>query len=122
MFKTKPTWYDLIAVGAVALLACVLICVPLLSPSGAYVEIVTPDGATLYALDEARALTVVSNDVTLLIVIGNGEVLVRESDCPDGVCVASRSISKAGETILCAPAGVLLTVKGGDRNVDFVAG
>ena len=84
--------------------------------------ITTPDGVQVYSLSEARELTFSSNGVTLTVVIENGEVFVKESDCPDGVCVAGGRISKSGETILCAPAKILLTVKGGDGNVDFVAG
>ena len=122
MFQTKPTWRDLLAAGAVLLLACALFCVPLTAKTGAYVEITTPDGVQVYSLSEARELTFSSNGVTLTVVIGNGEVFVKESDCPDGVCVAGGRISKSGETVLCAPAKILLTVKGGDGNVDFVAG
>ena len=122
MFQTKPTWWDLLAAGAVLLLACVLFCVPLTAKTGECVEIATPDGVQVYSLSEARELTFSSNGVTLTVVIGNGEVFVKESDCPDGVCVAGGRISKSGETILCAPAKILLTGKGGDGNVDFVAG
>ena len=57
-----------------------------------------------------------------IIKIVDGKAFVRESSCPDGVCISSGAISKTGETIICAPAGVSLTVKGGDGNVDFVAG
>ena len=63
-----------------------------------------------------------SRGITLFVTVMDGKVDVYKSDCPDGVCVNSAPISKTGETIICAPAGVSITVKGGDGDVDFVAG
>ncbi len=122
MFRTKGSPWDLIAAGIVLLVAVALFCVPLTAKSGAYLEVTTPEGSALYALSEQRELEVTSNGVTLHILIENGSAYVSESSCPDGVCVASGRISRAGQTVLCAPAGILLTVKGGDGHVDFVAG
>ena len=49
--------------------------------------------------------------------IKDGEAFVKSSTCHDGTCMKKGSISKAGQTVLCAPAGVLLRVicrDGGD--------
>ena len=123
MFRTKPSFGDLIAAVAVLLIAVLLIWHPWQGRAdGEILVIVTPDETIEYALSENRTIELESRGVHLCIEIADGKAFVCESDCPDGVCVASASISRTGETILCAPAGVSLMVKGGDGDVDFVAG
>ncbi len=123
MFRTKPSFGDLIAAVAVLLIAVLLIWHPWQGRAdGEILVIVTPDETIEYALSENRTIELESRGIHLCIEIVDGKAFVRESNCPDGVCVASASISKTGETILCAPAGVSLMVKGGDGDVDFVAG
>ena len=123
MFRTKPSFGDLIAAVAVLLIAVLLIWHPWQGRAdGEILVIVTPDETIEYALSENRTIELESRGIHLCIEIADGKAFVRESDCPDGVCVASASISRTGETILCAPAGVSLMVKGGDGDVDFVAG
>ena len=123
MFQTKTSWQDLIAVAVVAIVAVLLLLFPLLNArQGGTLVIVTPDGSKEYSLEQEQTIPVESNGITLEIVISDGAAFVKESNCPDGVCRASKRISKSGESILCAPAGVTLKVKGGQANVDFVAG
>lgn len=123
MFRTKFGLGDVIAAVAVLLVAVLLLWHPWQrSDAGKTVVIVTPDETFEYALSENRKIQIESRGVHLYIEIADGKAFVYESDCPDGVCVASAAISNTGETILCAPAGVSLVVKGGDGDVDFVAG
>ena len=123
MFRTKFGFGDVIAAVAVLLVAAILLWHPWQrSDAGETLVIVTPDETFEYALSENHTLEIESRGVHLCIEIADGKAFVRESDCPDGVCVASASVSKTGETIICAPAGVSITVKGGDGDVDFVAG
>lgn len=42
----------------------------------------------------------------------NGEIYIKESDCPDKVCVRSGRISKSGESIICAPNRVAIKIDG----------
>ena len=123
MLQTKITWQDVAVLLLVLLVALAMILIPVLCrPNATELVITTPEGSTSYLLSKSQTLTVTSREVTLTVVIENGAAYVLESNCRDGVCYRSGSISRSGETILCAPAGVTLTVKGGDRNVDFVAG
>lgn len=41
-----------------------------------------------------------------------GEIFIKESDCPDKVCVRSGRISKSGEGIICAPNRVAVKIDG----------
>ena len=123
MFRTRVSPWDALAVLAVLCGALLLFFHPWLGMSdGETLLISTPDGNAEYSLAVDREIPLTSNGVTLLVVIENGEAYVKRSDCHDGVCVAGGRIRQGGQTVICAPAGVRLTVKGGDGDVDFVAG
>ena len=123
MFRTKPNFGDLLAAVAVLLVAVLLLWHPWQKNNeGEAVVIVTPEQTFEYALSDNRIVEIESRGVHLCIEILDGKASVCESDCPDSVCVHSVPISKSGETIVCAPAGVSITVRGGDGNVDHVAG
>ncbi len=123
MFRTKISPWDCFAAILIVLFAAGLLLYPLLSAEkGSVLVISTPDGAKEYSLAEDQVIVVESNGIRLEIVVQDNEAYVKESDCPDGVCSGSGRIGKSGESILCAPAGVTLTVKGGKSDADFVAG
>ena len=46
------------------------------------------------------------------LVIANGTVSVTEADCPDLICVHHTPISHAGETIVCLPHRVVVSIVG----------
>lgn len=67
-----------------------------------------------YNLDENGEYTVktgIEEENVNIIVIENGEVRVSEADCPDEICVKHRSISKVGETIVCLPHKLVVSVE-----------
>lgn len=123
MFRTKFAVADVFAIVLVLLCAMLLFLQPWASHENGEVLIVTtPQGSEAYSLTQDREFSIASNDITLKITISDGCASVTESDCPDGICLSSDTISMRGETIVCAPAGVSITVKGGRGDVDFVAG
>ena len=123
MFRTKISFGDAIAAVAVLLVAVLLLWHPWqMRDAGKTVVIVTPDQTYEYSLSENRTFEIEARGVHLCIEISDGKAYVSKSDCADRVCESSAPISKTGETIICAPAGVSITVKGGDGDVDFVAG
>ena len=122
MFRTRCAPFDGLAVAFVLLAAVLLLLLPgLLSETGEILVVTTPRGSTEYDLSVNQTFTVSSRGYTLTVMIENGHASVCDSDCPDGIC-RTGTVKHSGETILCAPAGVRLTVKGGDADVDFVAG
>ncbi len=46
----------------------------------------------------------------------NSEIYVKDSSCPDKVCVRSGRISKAGEGVICAPNRVAVEISGKNQN------
>ena len=124
MFRTRVCAADGILILTVLALAGMLLLLPFLqSGTGARLLISTPDGTETYALSENRRIAVSSGGIRLTVEILDGRVRVSESDCPDGVCMASGWIDRPGQSVVCAPAGVRLLIAGEEEtDVDFVAG
>ena len=56
-----------------------------------------------------------------LVVVEDGRAFVREADCKNHICVKSRAISRAGESIVCLPHKMTVSIVGGEPPaVDFV--
>lgn len=45
------------------------------------------------------------------LVIKDGKAYVQEASCPDGICAAHKPISRQGESIVCLPNKVAITVQ-----------
>ena len=89
---------------------------------------VTVDGELTgtYSLSQDRTVEILTgeqNDQRNLLIIRDGEAYVSEASCPDGICAAHRPISRRGESIVCLPHRVVITVRtAGDTNVpDIIA-
>ena len=66
-----------------------------------------------------------SNGDTLRLCLTETEVWVEEADCPTQDCVHTGHISRSGQSIVCLPARVIITLEGGqpaDTGVDVVVG
>ena len=76
---------------------------------------VTVDGKVYgtYTLskDDTIEIKNVDGDVTNTLVIKDGVADVTAADCPDHLCVKQKAISKEGESIICLPNKVVVTVK-----------
>ena len=44
------------------------------------------------------------------LVVRDGQAVMETADCPDGICAAHRPISRMGESIVCLPHKVVVTV------------
>lgn len=50
-----------------------------------------------------------------------GKAFMTEATCPDKLCVQHKPISKDGESIICLPNRVVVTIEGGkERDLDAV--
>lgn len=56
-------------------------------------------------------------------VISDGKVYMEHASCPDGICVSHRAIFRDGESIVCLPNRVVITVVTEDKtdSADIVA-
>lgn len=118
----KKLRYDLILI-AVCLFAALLLWffVALSKEPGEY-AVITVDGEEYarYPLSEAREVVIETERGRNVIEIGNGCADVTEADCPDGLCERQRKIDESGESLVCLPNKVTVTVVGGDAEIDLV--
>ena len=57
---------------------------------------------------------------TNTLLIENGSISVTASDCRGGDCMRFAPINKAGQTIVCLPHHLSITIAGGDYGPDVV--
>lgn len=51
---------------------------------------------------------------TNMLVICDGQAYIKEADCPDGLCIKQGSISQNGQSIICLPHQLVITIEGED--------
>lgn len=118
---------DFIVIGAVAVVVAVLLVVlyGVNSNSGDYVQIeVDTKIVDVLPLDADTEKTIKTDNGTNKLVIKDGKAKMIEADCPDGICVNHKSINRSGESIICLPHKVVVTVvneKAQDDEIDAVA-
>ncbi len=126
--RTRPVALDFIVIFAVCLFAVVLFLLPFFARTeGETVTVVCKkkvNSSVVYEgpLREDKTLELENNGIKLTVVIKDGEAYIFESSCDDRVCVHSGRISSLGQSIICAPAGVIVNVSGGGFDDDISAG
>ena len=119
---------DLILIGSlIVVLALIGLAFWLFRGEGDTV-VVEVDGKVYgtYALDVDRTVEIRTGDggeELNLLVIEGGRARVETATCPDGICAAHRPISREGESIVCLPHKVVITVKlsGGGDGPDIIS-
>ena len=65
-----------------------------------------------YALNEDQVIEI--NDTNTLTISG-GSADMTDADCPDKLCVHQKAISKTGESIICLPNKIIVTIEDGEE-------
>ncbi len=107
---------DFILIGAVVCVALLIgVILYFAGNNGAYAE-VEVDGKVVETLPlgENTTYEISTENGTNTLVIEDGCAYMADADCPDLICVKHRKISKKGESIICLPHKVIVTVVGGD--------
>jgi len=97
--------------------------VQLTADDGAWV-VVSRDGQEIsrYNLDDEQSVSITDESGSNLLVISGGEADVTDADCPDKLCVHQSPISKSGQTIICLPHKLVVSIEGGEASkIDSVA-
>lgn len=120
--KIRKYRLDIIVIAALLVISLsVLLAVKLTRKDGAAVKIEI-DGRTVgeYPLDLDGEYTL--NGGTNVLKIEDGRAYMIHSDCPDHTCERTGKISYAGQTIVCLPNKVSVTVIGTtEDSVDFTS-
>ncbi len=119
--KTKLTFFDILA----ALLVLLIALLPplfgsLAAKEAASVRVISEGGEAIYELSVDREVELRSHGHRLVIEISGGSARVIQSDCDDGICMASGAVRESGDLIVCAPAGVRIEPM--TDEVDYVVG
>ena len=90
--------------------------------SGALTVVVSADGQELDRLPLAQfgTHTYANNGYTLTVTAAGGAVSVTQSDCPGQDCVHSGAVSRAGQSIVCLPARIVVELVGAADGYDLV--
>lgn len=119
---------DIVLIAVIAVIVGILILVlyGFNNHQGAYVQIeIDGETAEVISLDEDLTKEITTPDGGKnTLVINDGSAKMTEADCPDGICVNHKKISRAGESIICLPHKVVITVIGDnetDDGIDAVA-
>lgn len=76
---------------------------------------VSVDGTEIMTLDLNRNDDIViesGNGQTNHLIIEDGEAFLTEASCPDKLCVRQGAISETGQSIVCLPNRVIVTIVG----------
>lgn len=113
---------DFILIGIILLLAFSFLGYQFLKGKDDSAEVlVTVDGKAYGTYDLASDQTVDINGTNTL-VIQDGQADMKDADCPDKLCVHQKAISRDGESIICLPNKIVVTIEGGkESELDAVA-
>lgn len=83
---------------------------------------VTVDGAVygIYPLDEDITVEISSDNGTNVLVIKDGLAFVEAATCPDKICVSHKPILRDGETVVCLPNRVVISVSSTKDGPDMI--
>ena len=85
--------------------------------SGGYVSVQTDGSAIMeLPLGEDARLVLGEGEHTNTLVIENGPARVVEATCPDRICVNQGAVRYEGESIVCLPHKLIVSIEGGGSN------
>ena len=70
-----------------------------------------------YTLEEQQWITIKDHN---LLEINEGKIRMKEAQCPDQICVKQGWINKEGDSIVCLPNKVIITLKKKEDKLDGV--
>jgi hypothetical protein len=113
---------DIIIISAILLFSVGLLLVSLLSKEVGNTVVVEIDGRTVatYSLNQNGEYSL--NGGTNVLVIEDGKAYLNYSNCPDHTCEKTGKIQYVGQSIICLPNKIAITIKGeAEGGVDFVS-
>ena len=116
---------DLLLVAALLLLGGALALFLWLTRQAGGTVSVQIDGKAVMELPlgEDTQIVLGEGDHTNTLVIKDGTARVVEASCPDRICMGQGAIQYAGESIVCLPHRLVITVQGGPPpDIDGTAG
>lgn len=76
---------------------------------------------SLYGLD-GETVYEVNGELPITVVMSSSCVYVKSASCPDKLCEHTGKITRPGQSIVCLPAKVSVTLESNNSNLDAVVG
>lgn len=117
-YKKEVIFIAVLVVSGLALLMGVL----LFSKEGGQVVVtVSGNEVASFSLDEDRTYLIEGKDGgTNLLIIQDGKAHMESASCPDGLCINMGKIHAAGQSIICLPNEVVVSVEKSQPSEDDV--
>lgn len=115
---------DIILIGIVVIVAVIFFGIFQMTKKDGASIIVTIDGKLYgtYSLDKEEVIEIESEYGTNELIIKDHKAKMEGASCPDQLCMHQHAIDKTGQTIVCLPNKVVVTVENGEENeVDITA-
>ena len=114
MADKKKLRNDFILISAVLLASLIAFCVYTFTKNVGKNVTVSINGQKVatYNMQKDRTERILSDngECTNILVIKDGKAKITKATCPDKICVGHPPISREGETIVCLPNKVVITV------------
>lgn len=102
---------DMVLVLVVMMLAAVSFLMMAGRKTGDKVFITANGRVTEYPLHQNRTISLEGQGNGYnIVVVEDGSVYMKQASCPDQICVHHKKINKDGETIICLPNAVYISV------------
>lgn len=111
---TKKDWILIIIILFVAFMSFLLHEIVGGKGAGCVTVKVQGEITGVYSLSKDQEIEI--NDGTNILVIKNGSADMIRADCPDKLCVNQKAISKNGESIICLPNKVVVTIDSSENS------
>lgn len=106
---------DIILLVGILLIAFIIWLIPLfLNKDAPAVVRVLQEGLEIgtYSILEDQTISISYEEEGYnLLLISGGQVSVSDADCPDGLCIRQRAISRNGESIICLPHKLVIQIE-----------
>ena len=122
--KRKTLKNDILLIAALLLAALAVWGLLRLTRSRGAEAVVTVDGETVATLPLTEDTVVnigAGEGFSNVVEVSGGRVRVSDADCLDRLCVRMGWISRDGESVVCLPHKLVVTVRGGARGPDAVS-
>ena len=113
---------DVIVIASILILSLLILLIVTLTKKEGFVAVVEVNGVTVgeYSLWKNGEYSL--NGGTNVLVIENGVAYLNYSNCPDHTCEKTGKIKYVGQSIICLPNKVSITIKGDTKGgVDLVS-
>ncbi len=111
---------DIFLIAAILVFSLMILALfSLIRDDGSYV-VVRVEGVEVARYDLDKDGEHLLNGGTNILTIENGQAYISRASCPDGLCMRMGRVEKSGETIICLPNKLTVTVLGNEGDVEIV--